>query len=176
MGIRQMIEKRRAKKTRSRLASCGDNCYIHSSVLLSNPENISIGDYVHIQPNCQFYGQGGGIHIGDGTIFSTEICIFARNHMYDGEDLEYIPYDRRFVERPVNIGNHVWVGARAMIMAGVTVGDGAIIAAGSVVTKDVPPCAVVAGNPARVVKERNKEIFYRLLAQDKGYIKNTKNY
>ena len=54
---------------------------------------------------------------------------------------------------PIVIGNHVWIGRRAMIMKGVTIGDGAVVAAGAIVTKDVPPNCVVAGVPARVVKE-----------------------
>ncbi|WP_352629335.1 CatB-related O-acetyltransferase [Mesorhizobium sp. M0496] len=58
---------------------------------------------------------------------------------------------------PIVIGNDVWVGARATIMSGVTIGDGAVVAACSVVTKDVPPYAIVAGNPARVIKYRFSE-------------------
>lgn len=59
-----------------------------------------------------------------------------------------------------------------MIMAGVTIGDGAVIGAGSIVTKNVPSCAVVGGNPARIIKYRNKEVFEKLLLDDKIYIKN----
>ncbi|MBY5377327.1 hypothetical protein HFN07_28555 [Rhizobium leguminosarum] len=54
---------------------------------------------------------------------------------------------------PIRIGNHVWIGMRAVILKGVTIGDGAVVAAGAIVTKDVPPGAVVAGNPAKVVKD-----------------------
>ncbi len=176
MGIRSFIKYKKTEKRNKKLAHLGNHCFIHPTVCFSAPEKISIGDYVHIQPNCQLYGQGGGITIDTGTIFSTEICIFARNHHYNSDDLQYIPYDQRFVERHVHVGKYVWVGARAMIMAGVTVGDGAVIAAGAVVTKDVPSCAVVAGNPAKIIKERNKDVFMKLMSEDKGYIKNMKNY
>ncbi len=176
MNILNFILNRKIRKERKKLSSCGKHCFIDNSVLLSAPENIVIGDYVHIQPDCKFYGQGGGITIETGTIFSTDVYIFSRNHLYNADDLQYVPYDTRFITAPVHIGKYVWVGARAMIMAGVTVGDGAVIAAGAVVTKNVPAYSVVAGNPAKVVKERNKDIFDRLVAEDKGYIKNVKNY
>ncbi|MBR3611436.1 MAG: hypothetical protein IKL57_08290 [Oscillospiraceae bacterium] len=85
-----------------------------------------------------------------------------------------IPYDKRFVEKPVVIGKYVWIGARSTILPGVKIGDGAVIGAASVVTKDVPNGAVVGGNPARIIKYRNMEVYNRLLLEDKGYIKHKK--
>ena len=58
------------------------------------------------------------------------------------------------VYKPVTIGNHVWIGCRCLILKGVTIGDGAVVAAGSVVTRDVPGGALVGGNPAKIIKEK----------------------
>jgi len=164
------------KQNNRQLAYCGKHVFIHPTVVFSGQNKIVIEEYVHIQMDCKIYGQGGGIKIGEGSILAHEVQIFARNHMYDCEDLKLLPYDERFEEKQVIIGKYVWIGARAMILAGVSIGDGAVIAAGSVVTKDVPCGAVVGGNPAKVIKYRNLEIFDKLVKQDKGYIKNIKNY
>lgn len=89
--------------------------------------------------------------------------------------MKLLPYDERYFCRKVVIGKYVWIGARATILPGVTIGDGAVIGAGSVVTKDVPSCAVVGGNPAKVVKYRNIEKFNDLAAKNMSYILQ-KNY
>lgn len=124
----------------------------------------------------RFIWTGGGITIGDGTILAHEVQIFARNHMFDADDLHYIPYDTRNMEKPVVIGKYVWIGARVTILPGVTISDGAVIAAGSVVTKNVPKGAIVGGNPAKILRYRKLDIFDKLVEQGKGYIKYNKNY
>lgn len=87
---------------------------------------------------------GCGITIGDEVFIADQVII----RDWDGHSILGRPD-----KAPISIGNHVWIGMRAIILKGVTIGDGAVVAAGAVVTKDVPPGAVVAGNPARVVKE-----------------------
>lgn len=176
MNILSLIRKRRMRKKEKLLQYCGEHHYISDSVVLSQPENISIGDDVHIQMDCKLFGQGGGIFIDTGTILAHEVQIFSRNHLYDADDLRTLPYDERFVEKPVRIGKYVWIGARAMIMAGVSIGDGAVVGAGAVVTKDVPACAVVAGNPAVIVKYRDQEVFHKLASEQQGYIRLKKKY
>jgi acetyltransferase-like isoleucine patch superfamily enzyme len=169
--LKEYVQKLKVKRLKGRLLSCGEKVFIHPTVQIADPQLVSIGNNCHFQNDCKLFGCGGGIEIGDGTIFSHEIQIFARNHYYDGEDLQLLPYDDRFICKKVVIGNYVWIGARCTIMAGVTIGDGAVIASGSVVTKDVPSCAVVGGNPAKVLKYRNIEKFNALVAQGKSYIK-----
>lgn len=85
--------------------------------------------------------------------------IISQNHNYEGNA---IPYDNTFVYKTIKIGDFVWLGNRVTIVGNVTIGDGAIIAAGSVVVKDVPPCAIVGGNPAKLIKYRNIEHFKNL--------------
>lgn len=171
----RLIQERRVKRLKARLRSCGDKVYIHPSVQIADPELVTIGNNCHFQNDSKLFACGGGIEIGDGCIFSHEIQVFARNHYYDGEDLKLLPYDERYFCRKVVIGKYVWIGARATILPGVTIGDGAVIGAGSVVTKDVPSCAVVGGNPAKVVKYRNIEKFNDLAAKNMSYILQ-KNY
>ena len=96
--------------------------------------------------------------------------------MYDAADLQYVPYDRRFVNKTVNIGEYVWVGARNIILPGVSIGRGVVIGAGSVVSSDIPDYAVVGGNPAKIIKYRDDKIFEDLVSKNKGYIENIKNY
>ena len=171
-----LIRKWDLYRTKKKLLSLGAHCFIDDTVKLVNAEKISISNDVHIQFGCKLFGAGGGISIGQGTIFAHDIQIFARNHMYDALDLHFIPYDKRYVEKPVTIGEYVWIGARSTIMAGVTIGDGAVVAACSVVTTDVPAYSVVAGNPAKIIKMRDKSVFELLKSKDKGYIKNCKKY
>lgn len=70
----------------------------------------------------------------------------------------------------VEIGDHVWIGSRVTILPGVTIGEGTVIGAGAVVSKDVPACAVAAGNPIRVIKYRNQEVYQKLKAEGKIYL------
>ena len=71
---------------------------------------------------------------------------------------------------PISIGENVWVGTHALFLPGVTIGEGAVIGAGSVVTKDVPPLAVVGGNPSSILKFRDSETYYKLKAKGKIYL------
>lgn len=108
--------------------------------------------------------RGAVLTIGDGTFVNhrTELVAHSRvtigRHCLLAWDVLVLDSDSHSVDgaphtAPVAIGDRVWIGARATVLKGVTVGDGAVVAAGSVVTKDVPPRALVAGNPARVVRE-----------------------
>lgn len=124
--------------------------------------NLYIGDY------CNFNGiqciGGGKIYIGNYFHSGIECMIITQNHQYEGKE---IPYDSSFIYKTVKIGDCVWFGNRVTVIGNVTIGEGAIIAAGSVVCKDVPPLAIVGGNPARIIKYRNKEHYYRLKKEGK---------
>jgi acetyltransferase-like isoleucine patch superfamily enzyme len=111
-------------------------------------KNLILGKRVFINSGCKFQDQGG-LTIGDDVLIGHNVVIATLNHAFSPEhrgDLE---------PQPVRIGNRVWVGANATILPGVTIGDGAIVAAGAVVTKDVASRTVVGGVPAKVIKVIN---------------------
>lgn len=173
--IRKVLRKMKAKKLRERLSYIGEKVYLHESVKISYPHMVCISSFVHIQNDCLLQGNGG-IEIGEGSIIAHEVQILTANHMYDAPDLKFLPYDERYLTGKVIIGRYVWVGCRVTILPGVTVGDGAVIAAGAVVTKDVPSCAVVGGNPARILKYRDREVYEELASKKRGYIECYKKY
>ena len=109
-------------------------------------KNIKLGKGVFINEGCCFQDQGG-IEIGDNVLIGQQVVIATLNH-------DLAPDKRaNMIPAPVKIGNNVWIGAHATILAGVTIGDNAVVAAGAVVTKAVPANAVVAGVPAKIIKE-----------------------
>lgn len=124
---------------------------------------ITIGDYTLIgnKTVIQAWEQ---VNIGSHSMISPEVwiqdnnshSIYAQDRLVDmlgSRDFNNIGIDTtNAVRKPIHIGNHVWIGRRAMIFKGVTIGDRSVVAAGAIVTHDVPPDTIVAGNPARVVK------------------------
>jgi acetyltransferase-like isoleucine patch superfamily enzyme len=94
-----------------------------------------------------------GVRVGRFVMFGPSVAICGGDHIYDKSGVPMI-YSGRPEPRLTNIGSDVWVGQGALIMAGLTIGDGAIIAAGSVVTRDVPPYTIFAGVPAKKIKDR----------------------
>lgn len=108
-------------------------------------KNITIGKEVFINSGCHLQDQGG-IEIGDGAMIGHNVVIATVNHDLDPAN------NRKNHYTPVKIGSHVWIGSNATILPGVTIGDWAVVAAGAVVTKDVPELTVAGGVPARVLK------------------------
>lgn len=131
-------------------------------------ENISLGNDVHIGPGA-LLDAAGSIEIGEGSILGPSVSVYSRSHNFD-EDVQALPFDNVMLVAPVRIGRYVWIGARAIVLPGVAIGDGAVIGAGAVVTKDVPSCAVVVGNPARVVRYRNRDRFAQLEKEDLAFV------
>lgn len=113
-------------------------------------KNINIGKNVFLNMGCKFQDQGG-IFIGDGTLIGHNVVLATLNHAMDPEERSSM------IPAPIHIGKRVWIGANATVLPGVTIGDGAIVAAGAVVTKDVPENTVVGGVPARVLRKIGKE-------------------
>lgn len=108
-------------------------------------KNIKIGKDVFVNSGCCFQDQGG-VTLGDG-------CLVGHNVVFATLDHDKCPSKRGdMTAAPIVVGKDVWIGAHATILKGVTIGDGAIVAAGAVVTRDVPPNTIAAGVPARVVK------------------------
>lgn len=132
---------------------CGKNVNVEHGAFLASGKGIEIGDNSGIGLNCRV---AGPLSIGNDVMMAPGVMIFTQNH--ETRDLSIPMRLQTAPKKKVTIGNDVWIGANALIMPGVSVGDGAIIAAGAVVTKNVDSYAVVGGNPARVIKYRNKEI------------------
>ncbi|MDE6189313.1 MAG: sugar O-acetyltransferase [Clostridia bacterium] len=108
-------------------------------------QNISVGKNVFINSGCCFQDQGG-IEIGDNVLIGQQVVLATLNH-------DLLPENRANMSpAPIKIGNDVWIGAHATILSGVTINNGSVVAAGAVVTKDVPENTVVAGVPAKIIK------------------------
>lgn len=102
----------------------------------------------------------GGVNIGSYFHSGTNVKIMLGSHDYDYGDR--IPYGSHYTTKNVKIDDFVWIGSDVIICGNVHIGEGAIIAIGSVVVKDVPPYAIVGGNPAKIIKYRNIDQFNRL--------------
>ena len=107
----------------------------------------------------------GGVRFGDYFHSGSGCLIMLGSHDYEHGDA--IPYGDGFTSKTVIIDDFVWLGSNVTISGNVHIGEGAIVAIGSVVVKDVPPLAIVGGNPAKVIKYRDQEHFYRLKEQNK---------
>lgn len=108
-------------------------------------KNIHLGKNVFINSGCKFQDQGG-IYIGDGVLIGHNTVLATLNH-------GILPEERHdLIPKSIHIGNNVWIGSNSTVLAGVTIGDNAVIGAGSVVTKDIPENMIAVGSPARVIK------------------------
>lgn len=130
------------------LKSCGKQVNIEQGAIFS--AKTSLGDYSGIGINARI---NGTCTIGKYVMMGTDVVVITRNHAFDRTDVPMMEQGFE-AERPVVIGDDVWIGDRVVILPGVHVGEGSILAAGAVVTKDVPPYAIVGGVPAKVIKFR----------------------
>lgn len=108
-------------------------------------KNITVGKNVFINACCHFQDQGG-ITLGDNCLVGHNVIFATLNHGFAPEERQSM------LPAPIVVGRNVWIGSNSTILQGVTIGDNSIIAAGSVVTKDVPANAIVAGVPARFIR------------------------
>lgn len=134
------------------LAHCGQRVNIEHGATFGRGNTIWLGDDSDLGIDCDLRGE---VHIGNCTIMGPEVVIWTVNHRFDRIDIPVLQQGNMPTE-PVWIGDDVWIGTRAIILPGVRIGDHAIIGAGAVVAKDVPAWAIVAGNPARVIRFRNE--------------------
>ena len=112
---------------------------------------VHVGSRAAIGANNFIHG-GGGVHIGRNTLLGPSVQVFSENHNFGALDVPII--EQGETRAAVHIGDDVWIGASSVILAGVTIGDGAVIAAGAVVRTDIPAFAIAAGVPAKVIGTR----------------------
>jgi len=124
----------------------GNGCLLQDAIYIraGTDGRITIGDRVAINSFCRLFGHGS-IVIGEDTQIGPGTLITTTEHDYQGDLKEHF--------RPVTIGKGVWIGANVTILSGVEVGDCAVIGAGSVVTRNIPPRSVAVGVPARVIRQ-----------------------
>lgn len=191
--IKHLIQKIRLKRNNKSLSfginSLAYNCkFGYHNIIYDNAflHNVIVDDYTYIGGNSKiqntsigkFCSLGPELRIGLGRhplhLKSTFPGFYSDNSACYGVEKEYDNPIEEYL--PVKIGDDVWIGTRAMIIDGVTIGDGAVIAAGAVVTKDVPPYAIMGGVPAKIIKFRfDKSEIEKLLSEkwwdDKKYSK-----
>ncbi|SRR6266498_2569948 len=160
----------RKKKRLAKISICKPT-YVHYTATFAFHEEIKIGKYCRIGHLCHIDGEGG-VEIGDGTIFAPKVVILSSSHDYEGNYLPYTEHDKKL---PVKIGKGCWIGWGAILCPGITIGDGAIVGMGSVVTKDVAPGHIVGGNPAKTLKVRDDIDIGKLVSEEKFYLKEVLN-
>jgi maltose O-acetyltransferase len=133
-------------------AEIGECTSIFMDAWLDSPGGLKIGFASTVNQRCRLDSRGG-LTIGNHVSISAEVCILTAEHDVHAPD--FIG-----VKAAVAIGDYVFIGTRAMILPGVTLGEGSVVAAGAVVTKDVEPYSIVAGIPARKIGNRQSELSY----------------
>ena len=125
--------------------------YVAKNVWLGR--DLKSGAFSYIGNNSRIYP---GVEIGDYTMIASDVKIIGGDHTFNTSGLPMIFCDRGVRNKTI-IGKDVWIGTNSIVLTGVNIGNGAIIAAGSIVTKDVKPYSIVGGNPAKLIKMRFNE-------------------
>ena len=130
----------------------GPGTYIFMGAWFDSRGRFPIGSNSIVNQKCRLDNRGG-ITIGNNVSISAEVALLTGDH-----DIQSSTFAGR--ERPIVIGDYVFLGTRCMLLPGVTVGTGAVVGAGSIVTHDIEPYAIVAGNPAKAIGVRNRDLRY----------------
>lgn len=132
------------------IKQCGKDVVIKSNAYFGDGSRLSIGDFSQLGKNCQI---SGAVYLGKKILMGPDVIIMATSHEYSSSIIPIMDQGEA-LERKVTIGDGCWIGARVIIMPGVTIGENSIIAAGSVVTKSFESNVIVAGIPAKEIKKR----------------------
>ncbi len=130
----------------------GKRTRIDMGCTFMDPNRLRLGNNTHINRDCLLDARGG-ITVGSRVSISHRVVIMTGSHDYNTENFS-------FVRKTVIIDDYVWIGVGAIVLGGVRIGEGAVVCAGAVVTKDVPPYTVVAGIPAKVIGTRTTNLHY----------------
>ena len=140
--------------------------FVSNDCQISDIRNLKLGGNVWIGGNCTLRC-GKGINIGKNTKIAEHVYMISSNHNYNSDTM--FPFDEKALCYKIDIGEGVWIGARATICPGVKIEDGVIVATGAVVTKSVPRCAIVGGNPAKIIGYRDIEKFNKNIERNSAY-------
>jgi len=155
------------------MAEAGKNIFIFPPFHCPSPEGIHLKANINISHNCLIGGEGG-VFIGNFVMIGPNTCIVSSNHGFLKEDIPMVR--QKITSSPIKIEDDVWIGANVIILPGVTIGQGAIVGGGSVVTKNIRPYTIVAGNPAKELRKRfSEEKIKKLLSSDSPLYKYYKN-
>lgn len=135
-------------------ADIGEKVFLFSGTEVIEPWNLSIEQNCHVGRFCLLDSRGG-IKIGRNVVIAGYSLLLTADHDYASPE-----FDGRLSN--IDISDYAWIGTRSLILKGVSIGEGAVVAAGSVVTRNVPPWTVVAGNPARKIGIRPKNSQYQI--------------
>lgn len=150
MSISRPIQRFRSGIARRCLDYSGKNVNIEKNANFGTGVGIRLGDNSGLGINCKVRGP---LEIGNDVMMGPDVIIYTENHCTERTDIT-MRGQGSAPAKQVTIENDVWIGARVIILPGVKIGHGSIIAAGAVVTKDIPPFSVAAGVPAKVIKSR----------------------
>lgn len=144
----------------------GNKLFLEDKIKLIFAENLTLGQNVYIGAEA-YINCLGNVTIGDHTILSRRVTIYSYDHNFKEPDR--LPFDDKNVKRPVHIGSYVWIGMNVIITPGTTIGDGAIIGMGTIVSGDIPENAIVVGSKGRIVGYRDKELTNKLVEAKQFY-------
>lgn len=149
------------------LGHCTDNVWIEDGVHMSYGSHVFLEDHFYANFNLNVVDDGE-IYIGDRTMIGPMVTLCTTGHPVYPQYREMVAH----YSLPIHIGRNVWIGSNAVILPGVTIGDNAVIGAGSIVTRDIPANVVAVGNPCRVLREineRDREYYFRDMKVDFPY-------
>jgi putative colanic acid biosynthesis acetyltransferase WcaF len=129
-------------------ADIGDGSHVYPGAVIWAPWNLSLGKGACIGSGAEIYNPSP-IQIGDYAVISQGAYLCGASH-------DYAHWDFLLVSKPITVGKYAWIAARSILHMGITIGEGCVIGAGSVVTKDMPPWSVCAGNPCHFIKAYEK--------------------
>lgn len=155
------------------MAEAGKNIFIFPPFHCPSPEGIHLKDNINISHNCLIGGEGG-VFIGNFVMIGPNTCIVSGNHGFLRGDIPMVR--QKPISAPIKIADDVWIGANVIILPGTTIGQGAIVGGGSIVTKNIEPYSIAAGNPAKVIRKRfSEEKIEKFLSSDSPLYEYYKN-